>query len=357
MVQMAIPIIRISPVTENRDPFPLPDFYSKIFHDNGRLAAELNRWFDDRVGFRAFFIRLNNQIQYSLFNHSDKVYIGRDKTLFLRGFIEAKLAFERGGEPWQEAMRAQFLALSRYLDRRNIRLVVVSNPIKASVYPELLPREVPRLPTVTQFDKLRQFLKETPRWIYVDGKDSMASCGSYPLFYRTDIHSTYPATFCIAKEIVAKIAVAEGRKESFWEPRWSYRKQNFSGGLANFLAVLFKPVETIDIPDSYYDPTQPAPDGVIDQASGSLFETIYRANESAREPKLPPIVIYGDSFAHPYLASGMYFQFSKVYRVRSNGIPIETLLSDMPPSTRYLVVQFLEGSMSGFLAYKIPMAE
>jgi hypothetical protein len=65
LVQMIYPIVRISPIDENRTLAPAPDFFKIIVNGDGRVAAELNKWFDDRIGFRSFFIRLRNQIDYS----------------------------------------------------------------------------------------------------------------------------------------------------------------------------------------------------------------------------------------------------------------------------------------------------
>ena len=55
-----------------------------LFGTNGDFAAGLNAWFDDRVGFRDLFIRAKNQIDYTLFDTSKKVWIGSDGWLFDR---------------------------------------------------------------------------------------------------------------------------------------------------------------------------------------------------------------------------------------------------------------------------------
>lgn len=65
------------------------------------------------------------------------------------------------------------------------------------------------------------------------------------------------------------------------------------------------------------------------------------------------MVLYGNSLADPYLDSGMYFLLAAVYRVRSNGIPVEEMRK-LLASTRYVVVQFLEAYLGEFLAYAIP---
>lgn len=355
LLQMAVPLVRISPVEENRLPAPLPDFAEIVLHGDGRLATPINRWFDDRIGFRALFIRLYNQLDYSLFRHSARLYIGRDGTLFLRDFVDAKIAHERAGAPWQQAIQEQFLALARHLERRGIRLVIVSNPAKASVLTDRLPPDAPRLPSPSQFDTLRRFLSGHPAWIHVDGQSVMGQCGDYPLFYRTDIHLTMPAGYCIAQEIVSRIAVAEGHPPMLWSPQVMYqRKDRFSGGLATFLAVLFKPTEPIELPETIYHAGQAAPDGSFERDPDGFFETIYRTHEPRRGAKLPPMVLYGNSFAADYLRSGLFFQFADVHSVRNNDIPLKDALARLPPATRYLIVQLFEPFLGDFLQAQIP---
>src|SRR5439155_12444413 len=59
----------VRPVDERRtaNPFPSPGL---LLHGTGDFAIGLNKWFDDRVGFRDLFIRTKNQIDYSIFSTS-----------------------------------------------------------------------------------------------------------------------------------------------------------------------------------------------------------------------------------------------------------------------------------------------
>src|SRR5260221_396162 len=79
LVQTVLPVLGniAAPLEERRQPtaFPSPALLSQA---NGDFANGLNAWFDDRVGFRDLFIRSKNQIDYSLFHTSRKVYVGKD---------------------------------------------------------------------------------------------------------------------------------------------------------------------------------------------------------------------------------------------------------------------------------------
>lgn len=354
LVLVIVPPERGFPAAENRLPAPAPNF-AKILRGDGRMAPDLNRWFDDRVGFRWTFIRLYNEIDYSLFGHSNKVYIGRDGMLFDRAFLAAKVGAERAGDAQRNEVQERFLALARYLDRRNMRLVIVSNPSKASAYPQLLPADAPRFPAVTQFDKLRRFLRESPQWLYVDGQDASTSCALQPYFLRLDVHATQPSIFCIAKEIVSRIAVAEGRPAAYWNPNFTYHKErSYGGGLGRFMSLLRIPSELADTADSAFAFSDPTPEGSFEDDPNHFFEVIYRTHEPLRANKLPPTLLYGNSFANHYAHAGMYFQFADLYRVRSNGLPLEPMLSRIPQGTRYVVVQFLEVFLDDILRSRIP---
>ena len=53
---------------------------------------------DDRSGFRDLFIRMKNQIDYSIFNVSRKVYVGSEGYLFNRNLTDGRLDLERISE-------------------------------------------------------------------------------------------------------------------------------------------------------------------------------------------------------------------------------------------------------------------
>jgi hypothetical protein len=76
------------PIEERRAASPFPPG-QLLTATNGDFAAQLNKWFDDRVGFRDPFIRAKNQIDYTLFHASKKVYVGANGWLFYRNQYES----------------------------------------------------------------------------------------------------------------------------------------------------------------------------------------------------------------------------------------------------------------------------
>ncbi|HET9353306.1 MAG TPA: hypothetical protein VFO32_04865, partial [Sphingomicrobium sp.] len=73
----------VAPVDEHRTASPLPS-PRLLLKANSEFVDGLNKWFDDRAGFRDLLIRTKNQIDYSVFSTSRKVYVGSNGWLFER---------------------------------------------------------------------------------------------------------------------------------------------------------------------------------------------------------------------------------------------------------------------------------
>jgi len=350
-VEMAYPFVAIHALDEKRRLAPPPDFTAKILHGDGRLAGDINRWFDDRIGFRPFFTRLSHQIDYSLFAHADKVYVGSDGWLFAKDMIEPELDSIRQGKTLDAKLQRLFASLQNYLEHRGIRLVIVSNPSKESIEAGHLPLNAPRLPTDSPFQRLRTFLGSHKEWIYVDGESVEDSCGSYQLFFRLDEHILTPTAYCIAKEIVHRIAIAEGHSGDYWDPDLTWHEGgSTNGGDVSYLSILSNLTETIDVINKYYDVYKAPAEGAFNLNVQTYavhdprrpYEWVYHTYDQYRDKKLPPLVWYGNSFTDLYILAGLQFQFTDVYRLRSNEVSLTDALKRIPPSTKYFMIQFLE---------------
>ena len=194
---------------ERRALSPLPPL-RLLLGTNGDFAAGLNAWFDDRAGFRDLFIRAKNQIDYTLFDTSKKVWIGSDGWLFDRypaGFDldDAQLAILEKG----------FVTLAHWLGDRDIHLVVVGYPDKSALYPEMAPARMPLLWTSSSnYGRFRQFLASRSELAFVDAEAIMQreqSRSPEHLYHKADMHVTEVPRIAVLKEIVAQAAQAENR--------------------------------------------------------------------------------------------------------------------------------------------------
>jgi hypothetical protein len=119
LVQTLYPIFGksiVAPVEERRAADPFPPLHL-LTGTNGDFAAKLNTWFDDRVGFRDLLIRSKNQVDYSLFHTSKKVFIGANGWLFDRHQFDSIANVDASG---LTALEASYLALARWLNAKGI---------------------------------------------------------------------------------------------------------------------------------------------------------------------------------------------------------------------------------------------
>jgi hypothetical protein len=351
-VQWTTGFIDISALEEKRLLAAPPDFSDILLHGDGRMSAAINKWFDDRYGFRALLIRLKNQLDYWAFHHSDKIFIGSDGWLYMpQDFID-EIDAERGGDAAAERVHQQYFRLARYLAGAGIRLIVIGNPIKESIYPQYLPNNIPTLPHDSRYQKMRTWLKSRSEFDFIDGNEILANCRPWRTFHLLDIHMTFPGGVCFAKALIAQIAKNEGRPASPWDHAFSYTEHSSTaGGEADFMALLFRPSQPVLVPDHVFggdnDPSfSPDPSGV--------FEWIYHGPSGAGANPLPPVVMFGDSFLDHYRHAGIQSYLSAAYRARNDDQNLSTVLTHLPDGTRYFVFEFLEHWANAIGDYKIP---
>jgi hypothetical protein len=335
----------VAPLKEYRRPAPAPDVVATWVRGDGRLATGINAWFDDRIGLRPLLTRFANEVAYSVFGYSRKVLIGKEGWLFERATSDALVSHERLVQGL-ELDRQKLDALAAYLNRRDIKLIVISTPAKEATVTGPLPVDAPRLPTERRFEKLRELLRtgDRRRWLYIDSQDVLekAHVGAGEAYHRTDLHMTAEATELIARALLDRIAEAEGMTWR-WEPGMAYIPDTFDTGSAQRYLSVFTDVSehaTAIKHEVRYSPDRPLPGEVVVNPPPEPFEFVLH-NESANA-RLPPTVLYGSSFLDLFLVFGAYSNFKDVYRVRHGTGKLEPTLRAIPPGTRYFVYQFWE---------------
>ena len=142
----------VAPLEERRAPNPFPS-PRLLLGTTGEFATALNNWFDDRVGFRDLLIRTKNQIDYTFFRTSKKVYVGAKGWLFLRGEGNAFAGLDDNG---LSVLEASYVSFAERLREKAIRLIVVGYPSKLAIYPEMAPAELRATVHRDNYDKFRR---------------------------------------------------------------------------------------------------------------------------------------------------------------------------------------------------------
>jgi len=111
---------------------------------NSEFQANFDNYLEDHIGFRNFFVRVNNQIDYSFYRipHAEGVVVGKEDQLFEYDYIRAYT----GGDFIGEKLIDKKIRMLRFLqvhlkEAFNIDFVLVFEPGKASFYSEYIPDE------------------------------------------------------------------------------------------------------------------------------------------------------------------------------------------------------------------------
>ena len=355
VLQWATGLVDISALQERRRMAPPPDVAAIVLRGDGRLSAAINTWFDDRYGFRSLFIRAKHQLDYWLFRHSDKVFIGRAGWLYEPAAFDAAIATERVGEAAEELAQRRYVEMAHYLAGAGIRLIIIDSPSKEATYPQYLPGGIPTLPAHGRSETMRSWLKSRSEFDFIDGHDVLAMCGPWRTFNLIDIHMTMPGGVCMARALIAQIAKDEGRAASPWDRTFTYTElRSTNGGQGDFLALLMPVSQMSYVPDhDYYGERDPS----FSTDPAGIFEWIYRVPQASSADLLPGIVLFGDSFVDHYRSAGLHAYLAAEYRARDSGHNLPTVLANIPAGTHYFVFESRDFWIDAIVQYRASVAE
>jgi hypothetical protein len=355
LIQTLDPVVPeiVPPVDEHRQPTPFPPL-RLLLNASGDFATELNTWFDDRVGFRDLFIRSKNQIDYSLFYTSRKVYIGKDAWLF--GHDQAALPLARLDPSDFAELEDSFVGLAERLREKGVRLIVIGYPDKSVIYPEMTPPEMPLIPSGGNYDHLREFLAAQASLTFIDAEPILRrekSLVAERLYAKEDIHATQVAQLPVVREIVARIAQIEGRSDIRWDRQLTLSHVTVSDGIEGRMLSLLAPVAEADIPrfkgidlvgDQEPDGQWILPDPRVlnsaDDGVGRPFDWEFRSRPELCPQRLPGTVLFGNSFSDYYWMLGLHHYFCFIRRARDPMSRFALFFNTMPSDTKYFIFEY-----------------
>lgn len=176
--------------------FSWPDWF------NGSFQAAFDRYLEDHIGYRDFLVRMTNQIDYSFYRtpHADGVVIGKRDQLYEFDYIREYTGGDFiGVENIDRKMRKLKFLQKHLKEEKNIDLVLVFEPGKASILPEYIPDHyLSEKQSNRNFDG---FLKKAQEYEikYIDFDTwfkSLKGNTDYPLYPKYGIHwSLYGMTY------------------------------------------------------------------------------------------------------------------------------------------------------------------
>jgi hypothetical protein len=338
-IQKRCQLISCPEVDENRTKQPRPKAsLAEIWLNRNNAAVDYEKYYNDHYGLRDLFIRVKNQVDYSVFAKSDKVHIGPGGWLFYRTVLDTQqVNLERTSPDDEKKLFRAVDRLAEVLKQRGITLIVMPCPQKNTIYPELVPSSAPRRPETTFFARYRAFLNAHPQIVFIDATEILAELKKQrDVFYRTDFHWTDVAAYFVGREAIGRIGRREGSVPVYHQLQ--LRSEIYSGGQAMFIPMLWTPKETANFPEKNWKD-----DGDC-QSNVGPYDWIYRRRDGQG---LPALVVYGDSFFDGMVRNGFHTYFKEVHRAVCRLQPFAKVLAALPPQTKYLLVEHIEVATAG----------
>ena len=216
MIQQKIKLFDLKPLKGSFKKIKRPCFSSYNWFE-GKYQAQQQNYLNQSVGFRDFFVRVFNQIHFSLYNEAraNEVVIGKDKYLYELNYIKAHLGRDFIGEDKISEKTKKIKIISDTLRRKGIDLIILLAPGKASFYPEFIPeRYNPQNRTTTNYEVFKRNLSESKVHLldFHEWFREMKKKSQHPLFPKTGIHWSKYGEVLAADSIINYINTIQKKK-------------------------------------------------------------------------------------------------------------------------------------------------
>lgn len=153
----------------------------------GSYQDSMETYLNEQTGFRPAMVRLNNQLQYHLFDvaKGKEIIIGENDCLYGIDYIKAATGGDFKGEQVIKDKVEQIKRSSDYLKTLGTELVVLLAPGKGTFYPEYIPD---RFPQVNDSNNLDYYTKE----LMQQGVKTINASSWFRAMKDTSTHCLYP---------------------------------------------------------------------------------------------------------------------------------------------------------------------
>lgn len=178
---------------------------------DGSYQQQYEKYLNENIGLRKTFIRLNNQIDFSIFDKTsaEKVVIGKDNYLFENNYIDATTGKDFIGNDKAQSLIEKAKEVESILNDMSIKMLIAFTPGKATFYQEYIPEKYfsNNINPTTNHAVLTELCKKEQinyidfnTW-FLDIKDT----STYPLFPKAGIHWSYYGMYLCADSLIKKI--------------------------------------------------------------------------------------------------------------------------------------------------------
>jgi len=173
---------------------------------SGKYQEQEEKYLNKTFGFRSFFIRVNNQIAYSLFNKAkaNGVIFGKKNYLFEENYIKAYYGTDYIGYDSIKHRMQRLKYIQDTLAKLNKNLIVIFAAGKGSFYPEYFPDKYKTEKKKTNYETYVELAKQLGvtyidfNHYFVENKGKYP----YPLYPQYGIHWSYYGMALAADSII-----------------------------------------------------------------------------------------------------------------------------------------------------------
>lgn len=159
---------------------------------NGQFQDQTDKYLNDQFGFRPHFVRLHNQLKYSMYGdiNANGVIIGKEGYMYEWNYIRSYYGLDFIGDSLIRDKSNKIRAVQDSLKARGKTLLVILAPGKGSFFPEFFPDSSVREIGKTNYSSYLASFKEDSincidfkKWFL-----SMKGKTPYPLYAKGGIH-------------------------------------------------------------------------------------------------------------------------------------------------------------------------
>ena len=244
-IQYKLDLLKSKPLKGAIVPLSMPGFnFPEWF--NGSFQENTEKYLNENFGGRNSFVRLNNQILFSLFNKAKAkgVIVGKDEYLYESGYIDAYYGNDYAGDAHIDKKINKMIFLRDTFAKMNKSIVFVFSPSKARYFPQYIPDRYQKTNTTSNYTEYTRKLKLKN----VDFIDINAYFGhirdtsKFLLFPKLGIHwSLYGAV--LAQDSILKYMEAITSKDlpdMHWKVEGPYRATEADYDLADGMNLMYR---------------------------------------------------------------------------------------------------------------------
>lgn len=291
-ILIALPLIlsftrlnRVIPLKGDVQLTQKPELNAKSWFD-GSFQGKFEKYVNDNIGFRPWFVRVRNQITYSLYGKLNAAYVirGKEDYFYEINYIKAYNGSDFIGKDTIVERAEQIKLLQDSLQKLDKTLIICIAPGKGSFYPEYFPDEYKMPHTDLTNYHLYKTTFDSLGVNYIDFNGlfmAMKDTSRYTLYPKYGIHWSYYGMLLATDSLISfienkrHIDLPDLKLTNF---KLSKHLNNSDYDIADGLNLVFKlPIDPLCYPEiSWEDPTnkdQPKVIVIADSFYWSMFGT------------------------------------------------------------------------------------